>query len=47
MLKRTLENSDFPSGPRLLSPLSIDLGVQGCTGQREGVTGSLHLKLKF
>jgi outer membrane autotransporter protein len=33
--------------PTASIPLSIDLGVQGYTGQREGVTGSLHLKLEF
>jgi hypothetical protein len=29
------------------APLSLDLGVQGYTGMREGVTGSLQLKLEF
>jgi hypothetical protein len=28
-------------------PLSFDLGVQGYTGKREGVTGSLQIKLEF
>jgi outer membrane autotransporter protein len=28
-------------------PLSFDLGVQGYTGKREGVTGSLQLKFEF
>jgi len=28
-------------------PLSIDLGVQGYTGKREGVTGSLQLRFEF
>jgi outer membrane autotransporter protein len=28
-------------------PLSIDLGVQGYTGKREGVTGSLQVKVEF
>jgi hypothetical protein len=28
-------------------PLTIDLGVQGYTGTREGVTGSLRLKYEF
>jgi outer membrane autotransporter protein len=31
--------------PRL--PLSLDLGVQGYVGQREGVTGSLRVKYEF
>jgi outer membrane autotransporter protein len=29
------------------APLSLDLGVQGYTGTREGVTGSLRMKLEF
>jgi hypothetical protein len=29
------------------SPLSLDLGVQGYTGTREGVTGSLQMRLEF
>jgi outer membrane autotransporter protein len=29
------------------SLISLDLGVQGYTGQREGVTGSLQFKLEF
>jgi hypothetical protein len=29
------------------APLSLDLGVQGYTGTREGVTGSLQMKLSF
>jgi outer membrane autotransporter protein len=28
-------------------PLSFDLGVQGYTGKREGVTGSLQVRLEF
>ncbi len=28
-------------------PLSFDLGVQGYTGKREGVTGSLQIKFEF
>jgi hypothetical protein len=28
-------------------PLSFDLGVQGYTGNREGVTGSLQVKWEF
>jgi outer membrane autotransporter protein len=28
-------------------PLSFDLGVQGYAGKREGVTGSLQVKLEF
>ena len=28
-------------------PVSFDLGVQGYTGKREGVTGSLQFKLEF
>ena len=28
-------------------PLSIDLGIQGYVGKREGVTGSLQVKLEF
>ena len=28
-------------------PLTVDLGVQGYTGQREGVTGSLLIKWEF
>jgi hypothetical protein len=27
--------------------LSLDIGVQGYTGKREGVTGSLRMKLEF
>jgi hypothetical protein len=27
--------------------ISVDLGVQGYTGKREGVTGSLQLKFEF
>jgi hypothetical protein len=33
--------------PSKNSPLSFDLGVQGYTGKREGVTGSLQVKLEF
>jgi hypothetical protein len=29
------------------SPLSLDLGVQGYTGKREGVTGSLQVRFNF
>jgi hypothetical protein len=29
------------------APVSLDLGVQGYTGMRQGVTGSLQLKLEF
>jgi hypothetical protein len=29
------------------APLSLDLGVQGYTGMRQGVTGSLQLKIEF
>jgi hypothetical protein len=32
---------------RQSAPLSVDLGVQGYTGVRQGVTGSLQLKLEF
>ena len=28
-------------------PLSLDLGVQGYVGKREGVTGSLQLRFEF
>jgi hypothetical protein len=28
-------------------PLMFDLGAQGYTGKREGVTGSLQLKFEF
>jgi hypothetical protein len=28
-------------------PFSFDLGVQGYVGKREGVTGSLQLKIEF
>jgi hypothetical protein len=28
-------------------PLSFDLGLQGYTGKREGLTGSLQIKLEF
>ncbi|MCL2075578.1 MAG: hypothetical protein FWH15_10115, partial [Betaproteobacteria bacterium] len=33
--------------PSRSTPLSIDLGVQGYTGRRQGVTGSLQLKFEF
>jgi len=33
--------------PSMNMPLSFDLGVQGYTGKREGVTGSLQIKLTF
>jgi hypothetical protein len=29
------------------TPLSLDLGIQGYTGTRQGVTGSLQVKLEF
>lgn len=28
-------------------PLTVDMGVQGYTGKREGVTGSLQVKFEF
>jgi outer membrane autotransporter protein len=28
-------------------PLTLDLGVQGYAGKREGVTGTLHIKYEF
>jgi hypothetical protein len=28
-------------------PLSFDLGVQGYTGKREGMTGSLQINFEF
>jgi outer membrane autotransporter protein len=33
--------------PSADSGLSLDLGVQGYTGEREGVTGSFQVKLEF
>jgi outer membrane autotransporter protein len=33
--------------PSAAVPLTIELGVQGYTGKREGVTGSLQLKFEF
>jgi hypothetical protein len=33
--------------PSSTLPLSFDLGVQGYTGKREGVTGSLQFKFEF
>ena len=33
--------------PSANSGLSLDLGVQGYTGKREGVSGSLQLKFEF
>ncbi|MDR3038297.1 MAG: autotransporter outer membrane beta-barrel domain-containing protein, partial [Candidatus Adiutrix sp.] len=36
---------NFKPSPTL--PLSLDLGVQGYVGQREGVTGSLQIKFEF
>jgi autotransporter-associated beta strand protein len=33
--------------PSAAVPLSFDLGVQGYTGKREGVTGSLQVRLEF
>ena len=33
--------------PSLNLPLSFDLGVQGYTGKREGVTGSLQIRYEF
>jgi hypothetical protein len=37
----------FTLTPAKTLPLSFDLGVQGYTGQREGVTGSLRVKYEF
>ncbi|MDR0827097.1 MAG: hypothetical protein LBN33_04340 [Desulfovibrio sp.] len=37
----------FSFKPSQKLPLSFDLGVQGYTGKREGVTGSLEAKLAF
>ena len=36
----------FKPAPQYL-PLSFELGVQGYVGQREGITGSLQVKLEF
>ena len=33
--------------PSQTLPLSFDLGVQGYTGKREGVTGSLQARWEF
>jgi hypothetical protein len=33
--------------PSPTRPLSFDLGVQGYTGRREGVTGSVRMKWEF
>ena len=33
--------------PSKTLPLSFDLGVQGYAGKREGVTGSLQMRLEF
>ncbi|MDR1487315.1 MAG: hypothetical protein LBT62_04910, partial [Deltaproteobacteria bacterium] len=33
--------------PSATLPISFDLGVQGYVGKREGVTGSLQVKLEF
>ncbi len=33
--------------PTIRQPLTLNLGVQGYVGQREGVTGNLHLKYAF
>jgi outer membrane autotransporter protein len=33
--------------PSQTLPLSFDIGVQGYTGKREGVTGSLQIRLEF
>jgi outer membrane autotransporter protein len=33
--------------PSATLPLSFDLGLQGYTGKREGVTGSLQVRLEF
>jgi autotransporter-associated beta strand protein len=37
----------FSLKPSQTLPLSFDLGVQGYTGMREGVTGSLQIKFEF
>jgi len=37
----------FTLKPSQTLPLSFDLGVQGYTGKREGVTGSLQLRFEF
>ena len=37
----------FTLTPSKNLPLSFDLGVQGYTGKREGVTGSLQVKWEF
>ena len=37
----------FTLKPSTTLPLSLDLGVQGYTGKREGVTGSLQFRLEF
>jgi outer membrane autotransporter protein len=37
----------FTLKPSPTLPLSFDLGVQGYTGKREGVTGSLQVKFEF
>jgi outer membrane autotransporter protein len=37
----------FTLKPSLNLPLSFDLGVQGYTGKREGVTGSLQIRYEF
>jgi hypothetical protein len=37
----------FSLTPSTSMPLSFDLGVQGYTGTREGVTGSLQLRFEF
>ena len=33
--------------PSKTLPLFLDLGVQGYTGKREGVTGSLQIRFEF
>jgi hypothetical protein len=33
--------------PSATLPLTCDVGVQGYTGKRKGVTGSLQIKLEF
>jgi hypothetical protein len=37
----------FTLKPSATIPLSFDLGLQGYTGVREGVTGSLQIKFEF
>jgi hypothetical protein len=37
----------LPLNPSQSLPLSFDLGVQGYTGKRQGVAGSLQVKWEF